>query len=253
MNISGISAIVTGGGSGLGEATARMLANEGAKVAIFDLNADAAERVAGEIGGIACVADVSSEESVLGALDQVEKAHGTARIVISCAGIGGAARIVGRDGPMPLDDFERTIRVNLIGTFNVMRLAAHRMTSLDEIDGMGRGVFVNTASFAAFEGQIGQAAYAASKGGIVSMALPAAREFARFGIRVNTIAPGIFLTPLLGTLPEEGQKALAANVMYPARLGQPEEFANAVKFCVENEYLNAEVIRLDAATRLKPK
>lgn len=253
MNISSISAIVTGGGSGLGEATARMLSNAGARVTIFDLNADAAARVANEIGAIACVADVASEDSVNSALDKVEQAHGAARIVVSCAGIGGAARIVGRDGPMPLEDFERTIRVNLVGTFNVMRLAAHRMTSLDEIDGMGRGVFVNTASFAAFEGQIGQAAYAASKGGIVSMALPAAREFARFGIRVNTIAPGIFLTPLLGTLPEEGQKALAANVMYPPRLGQPEEFADTVRFCIENEYLNAEVIRLDAATRLQPK
>ncbi|SFP39990.1 SDR family NAD(P)-dependent oxidoreductase [Tranquillimonas alkanivorans] len=253
MRIDGQSALVTGGGSGLGEAVARALAGQGARVAVLDLNAEGAQRVADEIAGLACIGDVASEQDVSAALEGVAGAHGPARLVVSCAGIGTAGRTLGRDGPMPLTDFERVLRVNLVGTFNVLRLAAERMAALDPEEDGARGAIVNTASVAAFDGQIGQAAYAASKGGIVSMALPIAREFARFGIRVNTIAPGIFLTPLLQGLPEEAQQSLAAGIPFPSRLGDPAEFADAVLFCLRNDYLNGEVIRLDGATRLTPK
>ncbi len=253
MKIAGTTALVTGAGSGLGEATARLLARLGARVAVLDLNPKAAERVAAEIDGIACPADVTDEAAVQSALTSIEDQSGAIRILVSCAGIGTARRIVGRDGAMPLDAFERVIRVNLIGTFNMMRLVATRMSQGEALDDGARGVIVNTASVAAFDGQIGQAAYAASKGGITSLALPAARELARFGIRVNTIAPGIFLTPLLEELPEEAQQSLAAGIPYPSRLGKPSEFADAVRFCIENQYLNGEVIRLDGATRLPPK
>ena len=253
MKIAGATALVTGAGSGLGEATARLLASLGARVAVLDLNPEAAERVAAEIDGIACPADVTDEAAVQSALTSIEDQSGAIRILVSCAGIGTARRIVGRDGAMPLDAFERVIRVNLIGTFNMMRLVATRMSQGEALDDGARGVIVNTASVAAFDGQIGQAAYAASKGGITSLALPAARELARFGIRVNTIAPGIFLTPLLEELPEEAQQSLAAGIPYPSRLGKPSEFADAVRFCIENQYLNGEVIRLDGATRLPPK
>ena len=253
MKIAGTTALVTGAGSGLGEATARLLASLGARVAVLDLNPGAAERVAAEIDGIACPADVTDEAAVQSALTSIEDQSGAIRILVSCAGIGTARRIVGRDGAMPLDAFERVIRVNLIGTFNMMRLVATRMSQGEALDDGARGVIVNTASVAAFDGQIGQAAYAASKGGITSLALPAARELARFGIRVNTIAPGIFLTPLLEELPEEAQQSLAAGIPYPSRLGKPSEFADAVRFCIENQYLNGEVIRLDGATRLPPK
>ena len=253
MNIDGQSALVTGGGSGLGEATARRLAAEGARVALLDRNRQTAESVSRDIGGIALTGDVASEADVAAALERVADTHGAARLVVNCAGIGGARRMVGWDGPAPLDGFERTIRVNLIGTFNVMRLAAHAMQALDAQEDGARGAIVNTASVAAFEGQIGQMAYAASKGGIVALALPAARELAPSGIRVNTIAPGIFLTPLLDELPEEGRKALAAGIPYPARLGHASEFADAVLFCLRNQYLNGEVIRLDGATRLTPR
>ncbi|WP_417683732.1 SDR family NAD(P)-dependent oxidoreductase [Roseibium sp.] len=253
MQIEGATALVTGGGSGLGEATARMLASAGAKVGVLDLNEGAATRVASEIDGIALPADVTSEADVTTALDRLEAAFGPLRILVSCAGIGTAKRIVGRDGPMALADFQKVITVNLVGTFNAMRLAAARMAESEPLEDNARGVIVNTASVAAFDGQIGQAAYAASKGGITSLALPAAREFARFGVRVNTIAPGIFLTPLLAELPEDAQASLAAGIPYPARLGAPAEFADAVRFCIENQYLNAEVIRLDGGTRLAPK
>ncbi len=252
MKIEGMAALVTGAGSGLGAATARALAEKGARVTVLDMNGAAAEKIAAEIGGLAVVGDVSSEADVTAALDAAEEAHGTVRIAVSCAGIGTAGRTVGRDGPMPMADFERTLRVNLMGTFNVVRLSAHRM-SLAEPVGESRGVIVNTASIAAFEGQIGQAAYAASKGGIVSMTLPLAREFARFGVRVNTLAPGVFLTPLLYNLPEEAQGSIAATIPFPARLGDPAEFAHAAVFAVENDYLNGEVIRLDGANRLTPK
>ncbi|KRA47415.1 SDR family NAD(P)-dependent oxidoreductase [Devosia sp. Root635] len=253
MKIEGSSAVVTGGGSGLGAATARLLAQCGAEVHVFDRNRDAAEAVAGEIGGVALYGDVTSEADVTAALDTATKAGDGLRILVNCAGIGVAGRILGKAGPMPLADFEAVIRVNLIGTFNMMRLGAERMAALPERADKARGVIVNTASVAAFEGQIGQAAYAASKGGIVSMALPAAREFARFGIRVNTVAPGIFLTPLLHNLPEEAQQSLAAAIPYPSRLGDPAEFADAVRFAIENQYLNGEVIRLDGAIRMQPK
>jgi NAD(P)-dependent dehydrogenase (short-subunit alcohol dehydrogenase family) len=253
MKIEGSSALVTGGGSGLGEATAKLLAERGAIVHVFDRNSEAADRVAGEIGGIAVSGDVTSEADAIAALDTANKAGDGLRILVNCAGIGTAGRILGREGPMPLANFETVIRVNLIGTFNMMRLAAERMATLEEREDKARGVIVNTASIAAFEGQIGQAAYSASKGGIVSMALPAAREFSRFGIRVNTVAPGIFFTPLLHTLPQEAQESLAAAIPYPSRLGDPAEFADAVRFAVENQYINGEVIRLDGAIRMQPK
>lgn len=253
MKIAGSSAIVTGAGSGLGAATARLLAQLGAQVHVFDRDAAAAETIAAEIGGIAVAGDVTSEEDAARAIDEAAKAEGGLRILVNCAGIGTAGRVLSKDGPMPLADFERIIRVNLIGTFNMMRLAAARMAEAPEREDKARGVIVNTASVAAFEGQIGQAAYAASKGGIVSMALSAARELARFGIRVNTIAPGIFLTPLLHSLPQEAQESLAAAIPYPSRLGDPSEFADAVRFVIENQYVNGEVIRLDGAIRMQPR
>ncbi|MEO8531339.1 MAG: SDR family NAD(P)-dependent oxidoreductase, partial [Deltaproteobacteria bacterium] len=238
MDLQGTAALVTGGASGLGAATAQALAAGGAKVAILDINGDAAAKMAHAIGGIGLAADITSEESVAAALAHATTQLGPVRIVINCAGIGTAGRIVGRDGPMALSAFQRVISVNLIGTFNVLRLAAAQMASLDPCEDDERGVIINTASVAAFEGQIGQAAYAASKGGIVALTLPAAREFARFGVRVNVIAPGIFHTPLLDTLPEDAQKALAADIPFPARLGRPEEFADTVLFAVRNRYLN---------------
>lgn len=253
MRIENSSAVVTGGGSGLGAATARLLAARGAKVHVLDRNRQAAAAVAAEIGGVALVGDVVSEADAIAALDIANGAGDGLRILVNCAGIGVAGRILGKAGPMPLEDFERVIRINLVGTFNMMRLAAERMSALPEADDKARGVIVNTASVAAFEGQIGQAAYAASKGGIVSMALPAAREFARFGVRVNTVAPGIFMTPLLHNLPEEAQQSLAAAIPYPSRLGDPAEFADAVRFVIENQYINGEVIRLDGGIRMQPK
>ena len=253
MRIEGSSALVTGAGSGLGEATARMLASRGAIVHVMDLNAAAAARVADEIGGVAITGDVASEADAERAVKTAGEADEGLRILVNCAGIGPAARVIGREGPMPLGDFERVIRVNLIGSFNMLRLAAAHMSQLAERDDKARGTIVNTASVAATDGQIGQAAYAASKGAIISMALPAARELARFGIRVNTIAPGIFATPLLQSLPPEVQQSLAAAIPYPSRLGEPAEYADAVRFCIESQYLNAEVIRLDGAIRMQPK
>jgi NAD(P)-dependent dehydrogenase (short-subunit alcohol dehydrogenase family) len=253
MDIKGISALVTGGGSGLGEATARGLAERGAKVMILDRDLAKAQAVAADIGGQASGGDVTSEADVNAALDAATTAHGGPRIVVNCAGIGTIGRVLGRDGVLPLEDFQRTINVNLVGSFNVMRLAAARMAKLEPMVDGERGLVVNTASVAAFDGQIGQAAYSASKGGIVAMSLPVAREFARIGVRVNVIAPGIFLTPLLYNLSDEAQKALAADIPFPARLGDPREFADTVCFMAENAYLNAECIRLDGGVRLRAK
>ena len=252
MDLAGSLIAVTGGASGLGRATAEALAAAGAVVAVLDRDGDGAARVAQAIGGVAEAVDVT-DEAAGDALDRVTKVAGPLRGLVNCAGIGTAARIAGRDGPMPLDAFEKVVRVNLIGTFNMMRLAAVRMSTTEPMADGGRGAIVNTASVAAFDGQIGQSAYAASKGGIVSLALPAARELARFGIRVNTVAPGIFETPLLGELPDEVREGIAASIPCPPRLGRPEEFAETVLWALRTDYLNAEVIRLDGGVRLPPK
>ena len=253
MKISGSSALVTGAGSGLGAATARLLASLGAIVHVFDRDGAAAGKMADEIGGVAIAGDVTSEADATRAVEMAAGAGDGLRILVNCAGIAPAGRILSKTGPMPLDDFARVINVNLIGSFNMMRLAATRMAEAAERDDHARGVIVNPASVAAFEGQLGQAAYAASKGGIVSLALPAARELARFGIRVNTVAPGIFMTPLLASLPQETQDSLGAAIPYPSRLGDPSEFADTVRFLIENQYVNGEVIRLDGAIRMQPR
>jgi len=253
MDIAGKSAFVTGGASGLGAATARALAAAGATVGIFDRDKDKGEAIAAELGGQFFPVDVSDAASAEAAVSAAVETLGAPSVLVNCAGIGTAGRIVGRDGPMALDAFTRVINVNLVGSFNMMRLCAHAM-SLAEPDQNGqRGVIVSTASVAAFEGQIGQAAYAASKGGIVSLTLPAAREFSRFGIRVLAIAPGLFLTPLLEGLPPETQDGLAAAIPNPPRLGKPSEFADLVMAMVGNDYLNGEVVRLDGALRMQPK
>jgi NAD(P)-dependent dehydrogenase (short-subunit alcohol dehydrogenase family) len=252
MDIKGQAAIVTGGGSGLGAATARALAAAGAKVAVFDINEKAAAEVAAEIKGIAVKCDVADAASGAATVKQAADKHGPARVLVNCAGIGPAKRIVGKDGPMPLEDYERVIRVNLIGTFNMMRLVAAGMQALEPMQGE-RGVIISTASVAAFEGQIGQSAYASSKGGVASLTLPAAREFSQFGIRVLAIAPGIFGTPMLRALPQEAQDSLGASVPFPKRLGEPPEFAALVLHIVSNGYLNGEVIRLDGALRMAPR
>lgn len=253
MDISGKTVFVTGAASGLGAETARALSGAGARAAIFDRDAEKGEAVAAELGGKFFPVDVANAESAEAAVKAAVEALGAPSVLVNCAGIGTAARIVGRDGPMPLDAFSRVINVNLVGSFNMMRLCAHAM-SLAAPDGNGqRGVIISTASVAAFDGQIGQAAYAASKGGIVSLTLPAAREFARFGIRVLAIAPGLFLTPLLAELPQEVQDGLASSIPNPARLGKPSEFAALVKSMVENDYLNGEVVRLDGALRMAAK
>ena len=253
MDIQGQAAIVTGGASGLGAATARALAAAGAKVAVLDLNEQAAVNVAAEIGGLAAPCDVAGTEDVKEALKAATSAHGPARILVNCAGVGPAKRIVGRDGPMPLAEFERVIRVNLIGTFNCLRLAGASMMALEALADGERGVIVSTSSVAAFEGQIGQAAYSASKGAVAALTMPAAREFAQFGIRVLAIAPGIFRTPMMHALPQEAQDSLGASVPFPKRLGEPGEFAELVLHIVRNRYLNGEVIRLDGALRMAPR
>jgi NAD(P)-dependent dehydrogenase (short-subunit alcohol dehydrogenase family) len=253
MDIKGHAAVVTGGASGLGAATANELARAGAKVACLDVNFDGAREVADKIGGCAVRCDVADAEQAAAALAEARGKHGVARILINCAGIGPAKRIVGRDGPMPLGDFERVIKINLIGTFNMMRLVAADMQGTSALADGERGVIISTASVAAFEGQIGQAAYASSKGGVAALVLPAAREFAQFGIRVNAIAPGIFHTPMLMALPEEAQQSLAAAVPFPKLLGRPDQFAALARHIIENTYLNGEVIRLDGALRMAPR
>src|ERR1700729_2428338 len=252
MKFTGVAAIVTGGGSGLGRATAEALADKGAKVTVFDLNPAAAEEAAKAIGGLAVAGDVADETSASAALAKAAAAHGAARVLVNCAGVGVPKRVIGREGPQPLAEFEKVIRVNLIGTFNMIRLAAAEMGKLEPIEGE-RGVIISTASIAAYDGQIGQAAYSASKGGVVAMTLPIAREFAQFGIRVLAIAPGLFLTPLLASLPQEAQDSLAAAIPFPRRLGDPAEFASLVMQMVDNPYLNGEVVRLDASLRMAPK
>jgi NAD(P)-dependent dehydrogenase (short-subunit alcohol dehydrogenase family) len=253
MEIRGEAAIVTGGGSGLGEGTARALAKAGAKVAVLDVNLDAAKRVASEIGGLALACDVSSSDAAVAAVKAAREAHGAARVLVNCAGIAPAARIVGKDGPMALDAFRRTIEINLIGTFNMMRLAAADMQALPANAEGERGLIVMTASVAAFEGQIGQAGYAASKGGVAALTLPAAREFAKSGIRVMTIAPGLFGTPMLLGMPQPVQDSLAAQVPFPSRFGRADEYASLVLHFLSNTMLNGETVRLDGAIRMGPK
>jgi NAD(P)-dependent dehydrogenase (short-subunit alcohol dehydrogenase family) len=254
MNIQGQAALVTGGGSGLGEAVARELARLGAKVAVLDVNEAGAQRVAAEIGGVAMKCDITDTASVTAALDAAEAAHGPARIVMNIAGIGTAKRVIGKDGsPAPLEDFERVVRINLVGTYNMIRLAAARIARLEALEDGERGAMVCTASVAAFDGQVGQEAYSASKGGVVGMTLPLARDLAQHGIRVCTIAPGLFATPLMKTLPEPVQQSLAASIPFPPRLGKPEEFAALACHIVSNTHLNGETIRLDGALRMAPR
>src|SRR6186713_1978168 len=241
MQLKDQAAIVTGGASGLGAATARRLAAAGARVAVCDLNAKLAETVAAEIGGIAVICDVSDAASAEAAIAKAAAAHGPARVLVNCAGIGGAKRVIGKEGPMALGDFEKVIKVNLLGSFNMLRLATAGMSKLEPLATGERGVVISTASVAAYDGQIGQSAYSASKGGIVAMTLPIARELASLGIRVITLAPGIFDTPLLAGLPEAARASLGQQVPFPARLGRPDEYAALVLHVVANEYLNGEV------------
>jgi len=254
INIQGQAALVTGGGSGLGEATARELARLGAKVAILDVNLAGAQAVATDIGGVALQCDVTSPESVQAAITAAAAAHGPARILMQIAGIGSAKRVVGKDGnAAPLEDFVRVINVNLIGTYNAARLFAAACAKLDPMEDGERGAMVFTASVAAFDGQVGQQAYSASKAGVAGMTLPMARDLAQHGIRVCTIAPGLFATPLMKTLPEAVQLSLAASIPFPQRLGKPEEFAQLATHIVSNGHLNGEVIRLDGALRMAPR
>ncbi|WP_120971526.1 SDR family NAD(P)-dependent oxidoreductase [Comamonas sp. lk] len=254
MQIQDQIAIVTGGASGLGEATARALAAAGARVAVLDRQLDKAKAVAADIGGLALACDITDTASVTAALDQIQAQWGEARILMNVAGIGTAKRVIGRDGqPAPLDDFERVVRVNLIGSYNMTRLFAARCAQLSALEDGARGVIVYTASVAAFDGQVGQQAYSASKGGLVGMTLPMARDLAQHGIRVCTIAPGLFATPLMQELPEPVQQSLAASIPFPSRLGKPSEFADLACHIVSNGHLNGEVIRLDGALRMAPR
>jgi NAD(P)-dependent dehydrogenase (short-subunit alcohol dehydrogenase family) len=251
MKIKGTVAVVFGGASGLGAATARRLAGEGAKVVVADLAADSAARLSEEIGGVGVEVDVSDASSVESALAQTAEL-GQLRIAVNCAGLGTPTKLLGRDGPTPLDVFAKVLEVNLLGTINVLRCAAGAMAAAEESEDGDRGICVNTASIAAYEGQIGQVAYAASKGGVVGLTLPVARELAGQAIRVVTIAPGLFDTPLLAGLPAPARESLAADVPFPSRLGDPSEFADLVEHLVTNRMVNGEVIRLDGALRMQP-
>lgn len=254
MHIKNCSAIVTGAGSGMGQATARFLKDKGARVALLDLDQSAVESAAAEIGALGLVCDVSEAASAEAAMAAAIDANGPPRIGVNCAGIAPAARMVGREGPLELERFAQVINVNLIGTFNLMRLCAAAMQQQDSVEESDeRGVIINTASVAAYDGQIGQTAYSASKGGVVAMTLPAARELAKFGIRVVTIAPGLIGTPMLLNMPQEIQDSLASQVPFPSRFGRPEEFARLVGHIISNEMLNGEVIRIDGAIRMQPK
>jgi len=253
MDIKGVAAIVTGGASGLGGATAKMLADNGAKVAIFDLNEEIGQQKALENGGFFAKVNVADDASVAAGLDAAEAAHGTARILVNCAGIAPAVKTVGKENvPHALDIYRKTVEINLIGTFNMISKFAARCATAEEIDGE-RGIAINTASVAAYDGQIGQAAYASSKGGVVGMTLPVARDLASLKIRVMTIAPGIFLTPMLMGLPQAAQDSLGTQVPHPSRLGKPEEYAQLVESIIRNPMLNGEVIRLDGAIRMAPR
>lgn len=254
MQIQGQAALVTGGASGLGEATARELARMGAKVAVLDRNADMAEKVAAAVNGVACACDITDPASVTAAIEKAAAAHGPARILMNVAGIGSAKRVVQRDGSAaPLEDFVRVVNINLIGTYNVSRLFAAACSQLPVLDDGERGVMLFTASVAAFDGQVGQQAYSASKAGLAGMTLPMARDLAQHAIRVCTIAPGLFATPLMQELPEAVQQSLAASIPFPPRLGKPEEFAELACHIVTNGHLNGEVIRLDGALRMAPR
>jgi NAD(P)-dependent dehydrogenase (short-subunit alcohol dehydrogenase family) len=253
MDLNGIGALVTGGASGLGEATARELSARGARVAIVDLNEERGPQLAEELGGLFTAADVTDEERVSAAIEEAVDAFDGLRLAVSCAGIGWAERTVGREGPAKLAPFETVVRVNLVGTFNVLRLSAAAMAQNEPGPEGERGAVVMTASIAAFDGQIGQTAYSASKGGVVGLTLPAARDLARLGIRVCAIAPGLFDTPLLAGLPEEARAALGAQIPFPSRLGRPAEYAQLACQIAENEMLNGEVVRLDGALRMPPR
>ena len=259
MDINGIAAVVTGAASGLGEATARELARRGAKVAVFDRDADKGERVAADIGGIFCEADVTNDDKVATAFARAREAHGQERVLVNCAGIANAAKTVGRDkltGELkfyPMQQFELAIAINLVGTFRCIAHSAAGMLTLDPLAEGERGVIVNTASVAAQDGQIGQAAYSASKGGVLAMALPIARDLMNDGVRVNTILPGVFKTPMVAMMPENVQEALGAQVPFPKRLGRPEEYAQLACFMIEASYMNAESVRLDGGIRMAPR
>ena len=259
MNINGAAAIVTGAASGLGEATARALAARGAKVAVFDRDVERGEKVAGEIGGIFCEVDVTSDEKVAAAFAKAREAHGQERILVNCAGVATAAKTVGRDKETkaakryPMQQFELTIQINLIGTFRCISNAAFGMVDLEPMADGEKGVIINTASVAAEDGQIGQAAYSASKGGVLAMGLPIARDLMGEGVRVNTILPGVFKTPMVAMMPENVQDALGAQVPFPKRLGRPEEYAELACFLIENPYMNAAAVRLDGGIRMAPR
>jgi len=253
VNIEGSAAIVSGGASGLGEATVRELHARGARVTIADVNAEKGAALASELGLEFVACDVRQEEQVQAAVEKAAASHGGLRIAVACAGTGWAQKVAGSKGPHPLLPFETIIQINLIGTFNLLRFAASAMIANEPRDDGERGVCVHTASIAAFDGQVGQIAYSASKGGVVGMTLPAARDLSQYGIRVNTIAPGLFDTPLLAALPEEARQKLGAGVPFPQRLGQPAEYAQLACHMVENRMLNGETVRLDGALRMPPR
>jgi NAD(P)-dependent dehydrogenase (short-subunit alcohol dehydrogenase family) len=259
MDINGIAAVVTGAASGLGEATARELARRGAKVALFDRDAERGEKVAAEIGGVFCEVDVTSDEKVAAAFAKAREAHGQERVLVNCAGVANAAKTVGRDKETraarayPMQQFELAIQINLIGSFRCIANAAFGMVDLEPLADGERGVIINTASVAAEDGQIGQAAYSASKGGVLAMALPIARDLMNDGVRVNTILPGVFKTPMVAMMPPNVQDALGAQVPFPKRLGHADEYARLVCFMVENPYLNAAAVRLDGGIRMAPR
>ncbi len=252
MEIKDSVAVVTGGASGLGEACVRSLLEKGGKVSILDFAEERGQKVASELGDAAlfCLTDITKEEDVQAAIDKTVEAFGTVHIAVNCAGVGIPAKVLGKEGPMSMDHFNKVVQINLIGTMNVVRLAAEKMAKNQGNDDGEKGVVINVASVAAFDGQIGQAAYSASKAGVAGMTLPIAREFAEYGIRIMTIAPGIFLTPMLQGLDEKVQEALGKMVPFPKRLGEPSEFAALVQHIVENPMLNGEVIRLDGALRM---